>query len=93
MNRGIRRLMLVLLALVTVGAVGSAIYQVGWKWPRDRCVSKGGWWDGRHRACGRPVLISDITGRTIADKEAEAVAKAAIGRVDPPAKAAPPAKP
>lgn len=89
MTRAINRLKTVLLLIVALGATGSAIYQFGWKIPRDRCLAKSGWWDGRHRVCGRPVLISDITGRVIEDKAAEAAAKAAIGRVDPPAKPAP----
>ncbi|MFN9927655.1 MAG: hypothetical protein ACK53I_12035, partial [Phenylobacterium sp.] len=42
------------------------------------------WWDYSQRVCAQPVLISDITGRTIQDKQAEAEAQAAIGRQPAP---------
>jgi hypothetical protein len=89
MNPAVNRLKIVLIVLLLAASGASLIYHVGWRWPRQACESKGSWWDDKGRACAKPVLISDITGRTIQDKAAEAQAKAAIGRVDPPSKSAP----
>jgi hypothetical protein len=80
MNPTIERLKLIFLGLFAVIAVGVGIWQVGWIWPEQRCKKLGAWWDGSQRVCAQPVLISDITGRTIQDKQAEAAARAAIGR-------------
>ena len=40
----------------------------------------GVWWDNSQRVCAQPILISDITGRVIADPEARAEALKALGR-------------
>ena len=86
MNPNIERLKLFFVAAFVVLAVGTIVWQVGWILPRKNCESARKWWDGDQRVCAQPVLISDITGRTISDKSAEAAAKIAIGRV-PPTKA------
>ena len=85
MNPNIERLKLIFIALFAVAALGVLVWQVGWIVPQKNCEKAHKWWDSGERVCATPVLISDITGRTIQDKEAEAAARAAIGR--PPAKA------
>lgn len=90
MYRTIDRIKLLFLALFALISAGMVIYHVGWLAPARRCeVDQRGWWDSGGRVCAKPVLISDITGRTIEDKAAEAAAKKAIGRAEP----VPPAKP
>ena len=86
MNANIERLKLIFLGVFAVLVVGVVVWQIGWAMPQKRCESQHKWWDHGQRVCATPVLISDITGRTIQDKEAEAAARAAIGRPAPPAK-------
>ena len=53
--------------------------------PAERCeAEQRKWWDPSGRVCATPILISDITGRVITDKPAEAAAGAATGRLVPP---------
>lgn len=80
MNPNIERLKLIFVATFVVMAVGTVIWQIGWILPKNNCERAGKWWDPNQRACAQPVLISDITGRTIQDKSAETAAKIAIGR-------------
>jgi hypothetical protein len=89
MNPNIERLKLVFVALFAVIVAGVLVWQVGWIIPQKKCEAARKWWDVDQRVCAQPVLISDITGRTIDDKAAEAEAKAAIGRPAPPAAAKP----
>lgn len=56
------------------------VVQIVWINPGKRCEEAGNWWDWRDRACARPVLISDITGRVIDTPEARAAAKAHAAR-------------
>jgi hypothetical protein len=84
MNPNIERLKLIFIAAFVVLVVGTLVWQVGWILPQKNCEGARKWWDGDARVCAQPVLISDITGRTIQDKSAEAAAKAAIGRTPPP---------
>lgn len=91
MNPNIERLKLIFIALFLVAAVGVGVWQVGWVIPRNKCEKEQKkWWDSSERVCAQPVLISDITGRTIQDKQAEAEARKALGR--PPAPVAAPKK-
>lgn len=83
MNTTIERLMLIFLGVFVLLVVGVVVWQVGWAIPQKKCESAHKWWDHGQRVCAQPVLISDITGRTIQDKQAEAAAKAAIGRPAP----------
>jgi len=83
MNPSIERLKRIFLIVFALCCVAVVIWQVAWVIPRNRCESGGKWWDGYSRVCAQPVLISDITGRTLQDKQAEAEAKAAIGRPVP----------
>lgn len=85
MNPDIERLKLIFIGLFAAGAVGVGVWQIGWEGPRRACEGQGKWWDYSERVCAQPVLISDITGRTIQDKQAEAAAQAAIGRQAAPA--------
>jgi hypothetical protein len=85
MNRTIDRLKLIFLGVFVVINLALLVWQVGWAWPKETCEKAHKWWDGGQRVCAQPVLISDLTGRTIADKPAEAAAKAAIGRAPAPA--------
>jgi hypothetical protein len=86
MNPNIERLKLIFIALFVVAAIGVGVWQVGWVMPRNKCEKEQHkWWDADQRVCAQPVLISDITGRTIQDKQAEAEARKAIGRLAAPA--------
>jgi hypothetical protein len=83
MNPNIERLKLIFLGLFAVICAIVIVWQIVWIVPEHRCEKAHKWWDNGQRVCATPVLISDITGRTIQDKEAAAAARAAIGR--PPA--------
>jgi hypothetical protein len=85
MNPTIERLKLAFLAVFAALVVGVVVWQVGWAMPQKKCEQAHKWWDHGQRVCAQPVLISDITGKTIQDKQAEAAAKAAIGRTEAPA--------
>lgn len=80
MNPTINRLTLVFLGVFVVGVIGVTVWTFGWAMPAKRCEEAHKWWDHGQRVCAQPILISDVTGRTIQDKQAEAAAKAAIGR-------------
>lgn len=86
MNPTIERLKLIFLGIFAVANVGVLVWQLGWAWPEQRCTGARKWWDGAQRVCAQPVLISDITGRVIADPKARAEAQKAVGRT-PPARA------
>lgn len=90
MNPTIHRLKLIFLAIFAVGCVGVAVYQFGWVIPARKCEAQGNWFDWQGRVCARPVLISDITGRTIPERHAEAAKAAAAA---PPAGGSPGASP
>jgi len=87
MNPTIERLKLIFLGVFGLAVVGVIVWTVGWAIPAKKCTDAKKWWDAGERVCAQPVLISDITGRTLQDKQAEAAARAALGRP-----AAPPAK-
>ena len=91
MNPTIERLKLIFLGVFVLLVIAGGIWQVGWVWPKQRCEKAHRWWDNGQRVCATPVLISDFTGRTIQDKQAEAEAKQAIGRAPSAAPAAAPA--
>ena len=80
MNPTIERLKLIFLGIFAVANVGMLVWQVGWAWPEEKCTQARKWWDGSQRVCAQPILISDITGRVIADPKARAEAMAAVGR-------------
>lgn len=88
MNPMVQRAKLVFLVLFAVLSAALTVWQLGWVIPEKRCLSANKWWDNSQRVCATPVLISDLTGRTIQDKQAEAAAKQAIGRSAPAAAAA-----
>ncbi len=77
-TRSIDRLKLVFVGLFALITVGVLIVHFVWIWPGKECEAARKWWDWRTRTCAQPVLISDITGRIIADPKARAAAKAAI---------------
>lgn len=83
MNPTIERLKLIFLGVFALLVVGVAVWTFGWAIPEKNCKEARKWWDPGQRVCAQPVLISDITGRTIQDKQAEAEARAAIGRSAP----------
>jgi hypothetical protein len=97
MNPVIDRLKLIFLGVFLVINVGLAVWEFGWELPREHCEKAHKWWDNAERACGTPVLVSDITGRMIDNPQAKVAALQAIGRPVPPslqrAAAPPPAKP
>jgi hypothetical protein len=76
------RLKLTFFAIFLLAAGGMLIYQIGWVWPGKRCEAAGKWWDPDSRICAQPILISDITGRTIQDKQDEAKAKAQMAAAE-----------
>jgi hypothetical protein len=84
MNRTIDRLKLIFLGIFALANVGILVWQVGWAWPEQKCTEAKKWWDGSQRVCAQPILISDITGRVIADPQARAEAMKAVGRVPAP---------
>jgi len=86
MNPTIERLKLIFLGVFAILVAGVIVWTFGWAIPAKKCTDAKKWWDAGERVCAQPVLISDITGRTIQDKQAEAQARAAIGRPAPPAK-------
>jgi hypothetical protein len=77
MSRIIDRLKLVFLGVFVLSLVGIFAYQAYVVWPAERCEAQGDWWDPDGRVCARPVLISDITGRTIPERKAAEAAAAA----------------
>ena len=83
MNPTIERLKLIFLGIFAVANVGILVWQVGWAWPEQKCTEARKWWDGSQRVCAQPILISDITGRVIADPKARAEAMKAVGRMPP----------
>jgi hypothetical protein len=80
MNPTIERLKLIFLGIFAVANVGMLVWQVGWAWPEEKCTQARKWWDGSQRVCAQPILISDITGRVIADPQARAEALQSLGR-------------
>jgi hypothetical protein len=79
MNPNIERLKLIFIAVFALAVVGVVTWQVGWIMPMKKCeVEKHGWWDPDQRICARPVLVTTLTHRPAADKQAEAAARAAI---------------
>jgi hypothetical protein len=88
MNRTIDRLKLIFLALFGFGTVVVFVYHAFWVWPGQRCETSGKWWDGSTRTCAQPILISDITGRTIGDKREEVAYREALAKEAAAAKAA-----
>jgi hypothetical protein len=76
----LERLKLIFLGLFAVLTVAMFVWQIGWIWPRQACEKAHKWWDGGHRVCAQPILISDVTGRIIADPKARAAAMQAVGR-------------
>lgn len=93
MNRTIDRLKLIFVGVFALACVGVLVYHVGWEWPRQKCEARGDWWDWRGRTCAHPVLISDITGRTIEEIQAEKAEAAAKAKAAQAPAAAPAAKP
>ncbi len=89
MGRTIERLKYIFAGLFALSLVGIFAYQAHVVWPAERCEAQGDWWDPDGRVCARPVLISDITGRTIlerkaAEQAAEAAAAEAAERTPAP---------
>ena len=80
MNPTLDRLKLIFLGGFLLISVTLLVAHLGWIWPGKTCEAGGNWWDWRTRTCARPILISDITGRVIADPKARAEAKAALAR-------------
>jgi len=84
MNPTIERLKLIFLGIFAVANLGILVWTLGWAMPEEKCVGAHKWWDGDQRVCAQPILISDITGRVIADPKARAEAMAAVGRKPAP---------
>jgi len=80
MNRTFERLKLIFLGIFAVTTAAMLIWQFGWLVPQQNCEKAHKWWDNSQRVCAQPILISDITGRVIADPEARAEALKALGR-------------
>lgn len=93
MNRTIDRLKLIFLALFGFGTVCVFIYHAFWVWPGQRCEASGKWWDPGGRECAQPILISDITGRTVGDKREQAAYEKALAKEKADAEAAAKAAP
>jgi len=76
MSRIIDRLKLVFLGAFVLSLIAIFGYHGYYVWPAERCEAQGDWWDPDGRVCARPVLISDITGRTMPERKAAEAAKA-----------------
>ncbi len=81
MIRIINRLKLVFALVFAVAVAAVFGYHAYFVWPGDRCEAQGKWWDPESRVCAKPVLISDITGRTLPERKA-AEARAARAAAD-----------
>ena len=79
-TRTIDRLKLFFLGLFAFITAATLIVHFVWIWPGKECEAAHKWWDWRTRVCAQPILISDVTGRIIADPKARAEAKKALGR-------------
>lgn len=66
-----------LIAFAAIVAV-ITVREVVWVIPGKKCEAQRMWWDWRDRVCARPILISNITGRVIADDKSRAAAKAEV---------------
>ena len=85
MNPTIERLKLIFLGIFAVANIAILVWTFGWAMPKEKCDAAHKWWDYSQRVCAQPVLISDITGRVIADPKAREEAQREIGRAPPPA--------
>jgi hypothetical protein len=84
MNPVIDRLKLIFVGVFLVINIALAVWEFGWELPKENCEKAHKWWDNQERACGTPVLVSDITGRVIDNPQARAEAFQAVGRPLPP---------
>lgn len=85
MGRTIERLKYIFAGVFALSLVGIFVYHAHVVWPAERCEAQGDWWDPDGRVCARPVLISDITGRTIQERMAAEEAAAASAPKSAPA--------
>ncbi|HEX3886871.1 MAG TPA: hypothetical protein VHW05_05200 [Phenylobacterium sp.] len=92
-RRTYNRLKWIFVGVFAVANVGILVWTFGWSRPQEACTQAHKWWDGYTRTCAQPILTSDLTGRLITDKKARDAALAAIGRLPPPAPAAPASAP
>ena len=86
MNPNIERLKLIFVGVFAIAVVAVLVWQIGWIMPQKKCEKAHRWWDPGERVCAMPVLITTITRRPAADKQAEAEARAAIQGSTAPAK-------
>ncbi len=82
MSRIIDRLKLVFLGVFAVLTAAVFGYHAYFVWPGERCEAKGDWWDPETRVCAHPVLISDITGRTLPERRAAEARAAAAAKAE-----------
>ena len=61
----VSRLKLVFLGIFALGCAAVWGYQAYYVWPKDRCESRGAWWDPQTRICATPIYLPNITGRPI----------------------------
>lgn len=80
MRLTINRLKYIFLGLFALACVGIWVYQIFWVWPEERCVERGGWWDGSERTCGQPIYIPNITGRREGESREDAALRQAAER-------------
>ena len=93
-RRLINQTKLVFLVLFAIACAGIWAYQILYAWPAKRCAALGRWWLAQERACGVPVLISDITGRpTKTPAKPPASPAPSLADLTPKAAASAPAKP
>lgn len=85
MNPVIDRLKLIFVGIFLVINIAIGVWEFGWELPRQNCEKAHKWWDNAERACGTPILVSDITGRMIDNPQAKVDALKAVGRPVPPA--------
>ncbi|HEY9216824.1 MAG TPA: hypothetical protein VIO94_02155 [Phenylobacterium sp.] len=86
------RLIMIFVGVFALSIIAVGVYTVVWAEPARKCAEANKWWDAKGRVCATPVMISDITGRTPQDTEAEAAARARLNlppRVGPAQRVAP----
>jgi hypothetical protein len=65
MNFFLRRIELIFLGLLTLGAAGVWGYQIFWVMPVQKCEQSGNWWDPQSRSCAHVIYLPNITHKPI----------------------------
>jgi hypothetical protein len=72
MNFFLRRIELIFLGLLMIGAAGVWAYQILYVMPVQRCEGSGNWWDPQSRSCAKVIYLPTFTHKPIAKAAAGA---------------------